>query len=87
MTAFALLVPLALTSTTRWIRRLGRNWTRLHRLIYISAAAGVIHYWWLVKSDIRLPLLYGVILGLLLALRWYSSSRTAPTLRAPVDVT
>lgn len=67
--SFVLMIPLAVTSTTGWIRRLGKNWTRLHRLIYISAAAGVIHYWWLVKSDIRLPLLYAVILGLLLLLR------------------
>jgi sulfoxide reductase heme-binding subunit YedZ len=77
MTAFVLMVPLALTSTTGWIRRLGRNWARLHRLIYLSALAGVIHYWWLVKSDIRLPLLYGVILVLLLALRLFKQAKPA----------
>jgi methionine sulfoxide reductase heme-binding subunit len=69
MIGFVLMIPLAFTSTTGWIRRLGRNWIRLHRLVYLSAFAGVVHYWWLVKSDIRLPLLYGVILAFLLALR------------------
>ena len=69
-TAFVLLIPLALTSTAGWIRRLGgRRWQALHRLIYASAIAGVIHYWWLVKADIRLPLEYGVILGVLLGYR------------------
>ena len=59
--AFALLIPLAVTSTAGAIRRMGgKNWQRLHRLIYISAAAGVVHYVWLVKSDIRMPVLYGV---------------------------
>src|ERR1019366_6014207 len=54
MLGFALMIPLAVTSTAGWIRRMGgRNWQRLHRLIYVSAAAGVVHYYWLVKSDIR----------------------------------
>jgi len=69
MVAFVAVVPLALTSTNWWIRKLGRNWQRLHRLVYLSAAAGVVHYWWKVKSDIRLPLLYAAILLLLLAAR------------------
>jgi len=70
MLGFVLMVPLAITSTKGWIRRLGgRRWQRLHRAVYISAAAGVVHYYWLVKSDIRLPLLYGIILAVLLALR------------------
>jgi sulfoxide reductase heme-binding subunit YedZ len=69
-TAFVLLIPLALTSTAGWIRRLGgKRWQMLHRLIYVSAIAGVIHYYWLVKSDVRLPLLYGVIVALLLGFR------------------
>lgn len=69
-TAFMLLTPLAITSTAGWVRRLGyRRWQRLHRLIYFSAAAAVIHYYWLVKSDIRLPLLYGAILTALLLYR------------------
>jgi sulfoxide reductase heme-binding subunit YedZ len=68
--AFALLVPLAITSTAGWIRRLGgRRWQLLHRAIYASAMAGVIHYYWLVKSDHRKPLLYAGLLGLLLAWR------------------
>jgi sulfoxide reductase heme-binding subunit YedZ len=68
--AFACLVPLALTSTAGWIRRLGgKRWQRLHSLIYITAMAAVAHYYWLVKSDIRLPVLYGTLVGLLLAWR------------------
>ena len=69
-TGFVLLIPLALTSTTGWIRRLGgKRWQALHRLIYFSAIAGVIHYWWLVKADIREPLKYAAILAVLLGYR------------------
>jgi sulfoxide reductase heme-binding subunit YedZ len=69
-TAFVLLIPLAITSTTGWIRRLGgKRWQMLHQLIYVSACAAVLHYYWLVKSDIRLPLLYGAIVTVLLAYR------------------
>jgi methionine sulfoxide reductase heme-binding subunit len=69
-TGFVLLIPLALTSTTGWIRRLGgKRWQLLHRLIYISAIAGVVHYYWLVKSDVRIPLLYAAIVTLLLGYR------------------
>src|SRR5690349_17427792 len=69
-TAFVLLIPLAVTSTAGWIRRLGgKRWQKLHRLIYISAVAGVIHYLWLVKADIRKPLVYGAVLAVLLAYR------------------
>lgn len=68
---FLLMLPLAITSTAGWVRRLGgQRWQRLHRLIYFSAAAGVVHYYWLVKSDIRLPLLYAIILALLLLYRF-----------------
>jgi methionine sulfoxide reductase heme-binding subunit len=64
-TGFVLLIPLALTSTAGSIRRLGgKRWQKLHRLIYVTAVAGVIHYYWLVKSDIRLPLLYGFLVAL-----------------------
>jgi sulfoxide reductase heme-binding subunit YedZ len=67
---FVLLIPLALTSTKGWIRRLGgKRWQALHRLVYISAFCGVIHYYWLVKSDHRLPVLYGAILAALLIYR------------------
>src|SRR5579883_2379966 len=76
--SFVLMVPLALTSTAGWIRRLGpRRWQQLHRLIYFSALAGVIHYYWLVKSDVRLPVMYAGILLVLMAYRataWFRSS-------------
>jgi methionine sulfoxide reductase heme-binding subunit len=69
-TAFVLLIPLALTSTAGWIRRLGgRRWQMLHRLIYISAICGVIHYYWLVKSAVLRPLTYGAIVAVLLLWR------------------
>ncbi len=66
--AFVAMVPLAVTSTAGWIRRLGgRRWQLLHRLVYLSGVAGVVHYYWLVKSDIRKPVLYGMlVLALLL---------------------
>jgi len=71
MTGFALMIPLAITSTSGWVRRLGfERWQLLHRLVYFSALAGVIHYYWLVKSDVRLPLLYAAILTVLLAYRF-----------------
>lgn len=70
MTAWALMLPLALTSTAGWIRRLGgKRWQKLHRLIYFSAAAGVVHFIWLVKADLRRPLTYGAVLVVLLAFR------------------
>jgi sulfoxide reductase heme-binding subunit YedZ len=68
--AFICLIPLAITSTTGWIRRLGgKRWQQLHRLIYVAAILGVIHYKWLLKSDFRAPLLYGVFITLLLLWR------------------
>ncbi len=70
-TAFVLLIPLAITSTASWIRRLGgRRWQLLHRLIYVSAVAGVIHYYWLVKSAVLRPLIYAVIVAVLLLWRF-----------------
>jgi methionine sulfoxide reductase heme-binding subunit len=81
LTAFVCLVPLAVTSTKGWIRRLGgRGWQRLHRLIYVTAVAAVIHYYWLVKSDVRAPLFYGSLVAVLLAYRlgtWWRT-RTPP---------
>jgi sulfoxide reductase heme-binding subunit YedZ len=83
-TAFITLVPLAVTSTAGWIRRLGgRRWQALHRLIYLSAVAAVVHYYWLVKSDIRLPVLYGSLVALLLAYRALEA-REKPRRPAPV---
>ena len=67
---FLMLIPLAITSTKGWIRRMGgRRWNLLHRLIYFSAIAGVIHYWWLVKADISKPFQYALVLALLLGYR------------------
>jgi sulfoxide reductase heme-binding subunit YedZ len=70
VTAYTLMLPLALTSTAGMIRRLGgKQWRRLHRLAYGSAVVGVVHYWWLVKADIGPPRNYALILGALLAVR------------------
>jgi sulfoxide reductase heme-binding subunit YedZ len=71
-TAFVLMIPLALTSTTGWIRRLGgKRWAALHRLVYVTGIAGVVHYWWLVKADISRPIIYGVVVAALLGARLY----------------
>lgn len=67
--AFLLLIPLAATSTHAMIRRLGRRWQQLHRLVYAIAILGVVHYLWLVKKDLTEPLIYGVVLTLLLLMR------------------
>ncbi len=67
--AWLLLVPLALTSTQGMMRRLKKNWQRLHRLVYAIAMLAVLHFWWLVKSDIREPLLYAAVLAALLGWR------------------
>ena len=73
-TAFLLLIPLAVTSTAGWIRRLGgKRWQMLHRLIYFSAALGVIHYYWQVKSAVIRPLTYGAIVAVLLLWRLFTS--------------
>ena len=74
--AWLLLVPLAITSTKGWMKRLGRNWGRLHKLVYAIGVLAVLHFWWLVKSDIREPLLYAAILAVLLGWRaWKTLSR------------
>ena len=74
LAGFVLMIPLALTSTKGWIRRLGgKRWQALHRLIYLSAAAGVIHYIWLVKADLRSPLRYAFVLLVLLGYRIVAS--------------
>jgi len=86
-TAFVLLIPLAVTSTAGWIRRLGgKRWQALHRLIYISAICGIIHYLWLVKADIHEPLEYGAVLAVLLAYRVVAWLRPASSTR-PGSVT
>ena len=69
-TAFVLLIPLAATSTNAMVRRLGaKRWQRLHRAVYVIATLGVLHFWWLVKKDIREPLIFGTLLGLLFLIR------------------
>ena len=80
-TAFSLMVPLAVTSTAGMIRRLGgKRWAALHRLIYVSAIAGVVHYYWLVKADISRPIIYAGIVAILLGVRlyWSRARATAP---------
>jgi sulfoxide reductase heme-binding subunit YedZ len=77
-TAFVIMLPLAVTSTARMVRRLGgKAWRRLHRLAYVAATAGVVHYWWLVKADIRRPLAYGLVLAVLLGARAWWAFRAA----------
>ena len=86
-TALVAMVPLALTSTAGMIRRLGgRRWQRLHRLIYFSAVAAVIHYFWLVKSDLRRPITYGLIVAILLGFRAYWARTHARPVHAPAAV-
>jgi methionine sulfoxide reductase heme-binding subunit len=84
-TGFVLMIPLAITSTAGWIRRLGgRRWQMLHRAVYLSGIAGVIHYYWLVKSDVRKPLEYGFMIGILLAWRlwdWFRGKRKPSDVR------
>ncbi len=84
-TAFVLLIPLAITSTTGWIRRLGgKRWQMLHRSIYCAAVLGVIHYYWLVKSDVREPVFYGALVAILLLWRlgsWFSRRKSQPSVR------
>jgi sulfoxide reductase heme-binding subunit YedZ len=85
-TGFVLMIPLAVTSTAGWIRRLGgRRWAMVHRAIYATAVLGVIHYLWLVKSDIHIPLEYAAIMAILLGWRvfsWYYG----PARRVPAPV-
>ncbi len=69
--AFLLLWPLALTSTNAMVRELGRNWQRLHRLIYVIAILGVVHFWWLVKRDLTEPAIFAAVLAALLGVRTY----------------
>jgi methionine sulfoxide reductase heme-binding subunit len=72
MTTYVLLLPLALTSTTAMIRRLGRRWQTLHRLTYLAAIGAVVHFWWLVKADVREPQRWALALTVLLGLRaWW----------------
>ena len=73
--AFVLLIPLAVTSTRGMMRRLGRRWKQLHKLVYVIAILGVLHFWWLVKADVREPLVYAAILALLFGVRLVAGYR------------
>ncbi|NJD09303.1 MAG: sulfoxide reductase heme-binding subunit YedZ, partial [Gemmatimonadetes bacterium] len=77
LAALLMLLPLAVTSTNGWMRRLGRRWHQLHRLIYPAAVLGCVHFWWQVKADWREPLAYAAALGALLAWRWQRSRTLA----------
>ena len=83
MAAFVFMIPLAVTSTKKWIGRLGgKRWQLLHRLIYLSGVGGVLHYYFFVKSDIQDPVAYGVLLAVLLGIRgWFAmrARKSAPT--------
>ncbi|MFN2444844.1 MAG: sulfite oxidase heme-binding subunit YedZ [Vicinamibacterales bacterium] len=89
-TAFVLLIPLAITSTQGWIRRLGgRRWNLLHKLVYISACLGVLHYWWKVKLDTTAPMFYGLIVAALLGIRvwrWWMGRQPSTVSRRTVPV-
>ena len=84
-TAFVLLIPLAITSTKGWVKRLGgKRWQKLHRVVYVSAVGGVLHFWWLVKADTRRPMIFGAVLLVLLGYRvgmWWKK-RLQPSTQA-----
>jgi sulfoxide reductase heme-binding subunit YedZ len=82
--ALLLLIPLAVTSTNKMMRRLGRRWQKLHRLIYVIAVLGVWHFYWQVKRDIREPLIYAGILAVLLGYRWIRAELKKPVPAAAV---
>jgi len=85
--SFLMLVPLAVTSTNGWIRRLGgKRWRQLHSLVYPVAAGGVLHFLWLVKKDVRTPLYFAAVLAVLLTLRFWiylTSGRVPARVSAP----
>lgn len=82
--AFLLMVPLAVTSTNRMVKRLGgRRWNRLHKMAYLAAILGALHYWMLVKSDTRLPLAFAALLALLLGYRIFAANRNTKTETRP----
>lgn len=83
-TAFVLLVPLAVTSTRGWVRRLGRRWTALHRVVYVVAALGTLHYLWLVKGEQVTPVWYALVLVVLLAARVAVARFVSPPRPAPL---
>ena len=87
MATFLILLALAVTSNRFSQRRLGRRWQKLHRLVYLAAIGGVVHFWWLVKADITLPRRWAVAVAILLGFRvWWAWRGKAPALRAPGPV-
>ena len=85
MTAFFLMLPLAITSTDKMVKRLGgKNWMRLHRIVYLSGILGVLHYYMLVKSDVRLPLTLAFLLAVLLGFRLFAKYYTQPRVSSSV---
>jgi len=85
MLSFFLMIPLAVTSTNKMIKRLGgKRWAQLHKLTYIAGAGGVLHYWMLVKSDVRVPVRFAIVLGLLLGYRLFVKYQTSPP--APTSI-
>jgi len=87
MTAYLMLIPLAVTSTKGMMRRLGRRWQKLHRMVYVIATLGVWHFYWQVKQDVREPLIYAGLLGILLGYRYLhylrrKRRRSAPSAQA-----
>jgi sulfoxide reductase heme-binding subunit YedZ len=86
-TAFAILLLLAITSTTGWQRRLRKNWQRLHRLVYVAAAAAIVHFIWIQKSDISVPLNWALWLAVLLFIRLFFAIRKRRRSRARLPVT
>lgn len=85
MTTFLLLVPLAVTSTAGWIRRLGKRWTQLHRLVYVAAVTAIIHFWWIVKADFRQPRLWALAICVLFGFRAWWSLQTRALARGRVS--
>ena len=81
--AFVLLIPLAATSNNRMVQKLGAHWRTLHRLVYVIATLGILHYLWLVKADIREPVIYGLVLITLLILRLPLPRRAIPEASVP----
>ncbi len=86
--AFLLMIPLAITSTAGWRRQLGSRWLALHRLVYLVAILGCWHFYWLVKKDVREPLVYGAVLAILLGVRvrkWRNRTVGAPSGATEID--
>lgn len=85
MFAFSILLALAITSTNGWVRRLKKNWGRLHRLVYVAAAAGIVHFIWIQKSDFRVPFRFGYWLIVVLLIRvWLTVEKRRAAVRKPV---